>query len=44
MWLGEKITEHGIGNGISLIIFVNILGGLPNAHRWRPSTASGAAP
>jgi preprotein translocase subunit SecY len=31
MWLGEKITEFGIGNGISLIIFVNILGGLPNA-------------
>jgi len=31
MWLGEKITEHGIGNGISLIIFVNILGGVPNA-------------
>jgi len=30
MWLGEKITEHGIGNGISLIIFVNILGGVPN--------------
>jgi preprotein translocase subunit SecY len=30
MWLGEKITEHGIGNGISLIIFVNILGGFPN--------------
>lgn len=30
MWLGEKITEFGIGNGISLIIFVNILGGLPN--------------
>jgi len=30
MWMGEKITEHGIGNGISLIIFVNILGGLPN--------------
>jgi preprotein translocase subunit SecY len=29
MWLGEKITEHGIGNGISLIIFVNILGGVP---------------
>jgi preprotein translocase subunit SecY len=29
MWLGEKITEFGIGNGISLIIFVNILGGLP---------------
>ncbi len=31
MWLGEKITEHGIGNGISLIIFVNIIGGGPNA-------------
>jgi preprotein translocase subunit SecY len=30
MWLGEKITEYGIGNGISLIIFVNILGGVPN--------------
>src|SRR5512134_2482162 len=30
MWLGEKITEHGIGNGISLIIFVNIIGGVPN--------------
>jgi len=29
MWLGEKITEFGIGNGISLIIFVNILGGVP---------------
>jgi preprotein translocase subunit SecY len=33
MWLGEKITEHGIGNGISLIIFVNIIGGAPNAVR-----------
>jgi preprotein translocase subunit SecY len=31
MWLGEKITEHGIGNGISLIIFVNIIGGVPNS-------------
>ncbi len=31
MWLGEKITEHGIGNGISLIIFLNILGRAPNA-------------
>jgi preprotein translocase subunit SecY len=29
MWLGEQITERGIGNGISLIIFVNILGGVP---------------
>jgi preprotein translocase subunit SecY len=31
MWLGEKITEHGIGNGISLIIFLNIIGRGPNA-------------
>src|SRR6058998_1266693 len=31
MWLGEKITEHGIGNGISLIIFLNIVGRAPNA-------------
>ena len=30
MWLGEKITEHGIGNGISLIIFINIIGRMPN--------------
>ena len=30
MWLGEKITEHGIGNGISLIIFLNIIGRIPN--------------
>src|SRR5436190_12671550 len=33
MWLGEKITEHGIGNGISLIIFVNIIGRMPNTVR-----------
>jgi preprotein translocase subunit SecY len=30
MWLGEKITENGIGNGISLIIFINIIGRMPN--------------
>ena len=29
MWLGEQITEHGIGNGISLIIMVNILSRAP---------------
>lgn len=29
MWLGEIITEKGIGNGISLIIFTNIVAGLP---------------
>ncbi|WP_345014182.1 preprotein translocase subunit SecY [Pseudaeromonas paramecii] len=31
MWLGEQITERGIGNGISLIIFVGIIAGLPHA-------------
>lgn len=31
MWLGEQITERGIGNGISLIIFVGILARFPNA-------------
>src|SRR5436190_556437 len=31
LWLGEKITEHGIGNGISLIIFLNIVGRMPNS-------------
>ena len=30
LWLGEKITEHGIGNGISLIIMVGIIAGFPN--------------
>ncbi len=31
MWLGEQITERGIGNGISIIIFAGIVSGLPNA-------------
>jgi len=31
MWLGEQITEKGIGNGISLIIFAGIVAGIPNA-------------
>jgi preprotein translocase subunit SecY len=31
MWLGEQITEKGIGNGISLIIFSGIVAGLPSA-------------
>ena len=29
MWLGEQITEFGIGNGISMILFANIIAGLP---------------
>ncbi|MFH0873154.1 MAG: preprotein translocase subunit SecY [bacterium] len=37
MWLGEQITERGIGNGISLIIFVGIVVRLPEAiiNSWR---------
>lgn len=31
MWLGEQISEYGIGNGTSLIIFIGIVSGLPNA-------------
>ena len=31
MWLGEQITERGVGNGISLIIFAGIVAGLPAA-------------
>jgi preprotein translocase subunit SecY len=31
MWLGEQITERGIGNGISLIIFAGIVAGMPGA-------------
>lgn len=31
MWLGEQITQRGVGNGISLIIFAGIVAGLPSA-------------
>ena len=36
MWLGEQITERGLGNGISLVIFAGIAAGLPRAigRRW----------
>ncbi|MFN7938628.1 MAG: preprotein translocase subunit SecY, partial [Bryobacteraceae bacterium] len=47
MWLGEQISERGIGNGMSLLIFAGIVVGLPNAireiyintfetHNWPP--------
>ena len=47
MWLGEQITERGVGNGMSLIIFTGIVVGIPNAisslyfnvfvtHEWSP--------
>ena len=31
MWLGEQITERGVGNGISILIFAGIMSGLPSA-------------
>ncbi len=42
MWLGEQITERGIGNGISLIIFAGIVAGIPNAlgNTWRLASTS----
>ncbi len=33
MWLGENITEHGIGNGVSIILAINIIAGLPTDFR-----------
>lgn len=30
MWLGEKITEYGIGNGMSLLVFIGIISGVPS--------------
>ncbi len=39
MWLGELITQRGIGNGISLLIFASIVAGLPNGIQmwWQSS-------
>ena len=37
MWLGEQITERGIGNGVSLIIFAGIVAGLPARRSTRCS-------
>ena len=44
MWLGDEITNKGIGNGISIIIFVGIIAGLPGAVTtiWKLIMGSGA--
>ena len=42
MWLGEQITERGIGNGVSLVITIGILARLPQ-RRWRSRTCSSPA-
>ncbi len=46
MWLGDQITERGIGNGMSLIITVGIVARLPAAliQAWRTFVPSGGAP
>ena len=41
MWMGELITQRGIGNGMSLIIFANIMAGLPQAIFSSINSASG---
>lgn len=41
MWLGELITEHGIGNGISLIIFIGILASLPSSVKTIVTSVQG---
>src|SRR5947209_16160977 len=48
MWLGDQITERGIGNGISLIITIGIVARLPAAlaQAWKtfvPSSATGTS-
>jgi len=44
MWLGEQITERGIGNGISLIIFAGIVAGLQRGWEHLRSHASEKIP
>ena len=42
MWIGEQITERGIGNGISLIIFAGIVVGLPKCNSVHCAKAADA--
>ncbi|MEM9022231.1 MAG: preprotein translocase subunit SecY [Bacteroidota bacterium] len=43
MWLGERITDKGIGNGISLLIMIGIIAGLPSAFafEWEEQITNG---
>ncbi len=44
LWLGEKITEKGVGNGISIIIFAGIVAGIPTAvNQYYATQIQGAA-
>ena len=40
MWISEQITEKGIGNGASMLIFVNIISGLPKLIQQNPTSSS----
>ncbi len=43
IWIGERITENGVGNGISLLIFISIISRLPNAaYKMIVETSLGA--
>jgi preprotein translocase subunit SecY len=44
MWMGEQITERGVGNGISLVIFAGIVARVPQAalNTWRTASAPGS--
>lgn len=44
MWLSEQITEKGIGNGPSLLIFVNIISGLPKLLQQKPIASASTNP
>ncbi len=44
MWLGERIDEQGIGNGISMILFANIVSGLPSTFTQFHGTLNTARP
>ncbi len=46
MWLGEQITEHGVGNGMSLLIFFSIIEGFPAAvvRTWEAFTVGEIGP
>ena len=44
MWLGEQITERGVGNGMSLLIFAGIVVGLPRGIDRSVTTRSAPTP
>ena len=44
MWLGELITQRGVGNGMSILIFTSIISRLPAEGERRSSRPGGLAP